>query len=325
MSSWVEKYRPKTLNDIIGQEKTIKILQGFIEEGCEELPHFLFAGPTGVGKTATVQAFAKDVWGDEWRNHYIDYNASDERGIDVVREKIKQTARISNLSGFRIIFLDEIDSMTDPAQKALRRIMEDYSENTKFFLSCNYPSQLLDAVKGRCVYRSFKTVDIDKLTDHLEWICNEEEIEYDEDAIHLLAEKADGKVRNAIQNLQALSKVGKINEDWVQDQTTTVSRQEIARIYQWIKGDEKKGRDIKVKKINEEVAKLQQNGADAREVVVEFFDYIIEKHPHMGMTLIKLADCDVNISQGANEWLQLRAMLIWLIGKVDTSNKEKTN
>ncbi len=320
MTNWVEKYRPETLDEVIGQEGTIKIMKSFVNQeknGKNELPHFLFSGPTGVGKTATAKAFAKDLWGDEWRTHWSDYNASDERGIDVIRNEIKPVAKQSGMSeGYRVIFLDECDNLTDQSQGALRRVMEKYTEKTKFILSCNYPAQLIDPLKGRCVHRRFSLVDKEELTKHLKKICDKEDVNYDPEALELIADKTDGKVRDSIQAIQSLGTTQKITKDWVEAEMEQVSTEEIGRIFSMIQGGTE-GKEIKKRRIDEEVIKLYQGGSTPREILVSFYDYILKNHPEMVSTLVKIGEIDANISQGADPLLQLRCFLFWLIGKVD--------
>lgn len=269
---------------------------------------------TGTGKTATAVAFAKDLWGDEWKHHWIDFNSSDERGIDTVRDEIKRIAKQQGMGTFRIVFLDEIDSMTDDAQRALRRIMEDYSENTKFILSCNHPARLLDAIRGRCVERTFSPIDENNLSKHLMYICDNEGIEYEEEAIKYLAKKSQGKVRNAIQELQALSSVGKITKSWVERQTMTLTRDEIKRIFKVMNSN--KDKKEKIQEVDKEVAKLYRSGINPRDILVLFYDFILDKHPYMISTLAKIGDIDTNISRGANPLLQLRCFFAWSISKM---------
>ena len=304
------------MDEVIGQENVVNMMKAFIEQeeqGIHELPHFLFSGTTGVGKTATSIAFAKDLWGDDWRSNWIDFNASDERGIDTVRNEIKQYAKQRGISStsFKIIFLDEVDSMTDDAQRALRRTMEDYSEFTKFILCCNHPSKLLDAIRGRCVERTFSPVDKDVLSKHLKYICDSEGITYEDSALDLLAEKTNGKVRNALQELQALATLGEITTEWVEDQLSTITKDEIRSIYTILKSPYPK--DDKMSKVDREIAKLYQSGVGARDILVEFYNYILNNQPEMVKTLAKIGDIDSNISQGANPLLQLRCFMAWII------------
>ena len=151
---WIEKYRPETLADVVGHEDIVGRLESYVAQN--DLPHLLFSGPAGVGKTTSAMAIAREVYGEDWRENFLELNASDERGIDVVRDRIKDFARTS-FGGYdyRIIFLDEADALTSDAQSALRRTMEQFANNTRFVLSCNYSSQIIDPIQSRCAVFRF--------------------------------------------------------------------------------------------------------------------------------------------------------------------------
>ena len=145
---WIEKYRPRSLSQIVGQEAITSRLKGYVEK--KDLPHLLFSGPAGVGKTTSSVAIAQEIYGEGWKENFLELNASDERGIDVVRNRIKNFARSSfGKYDYKIIFLDEADSLTKDAQSALRRTMEQFSHNTRFILSCNYSNRIISFAK-RC-------------------------------------------------------------------------------------------------------------------------------------------------------------------------------
>ena len=143
---WVEKYRPKSLDEVVGQEEIVERLKAYAKTG--NLPHLLFAGPAGTGKTTCAIALARDMFGGDWRQNYFELNSSDECGIDTVRTKVKEIARLVPFGGmnFKIIFLDEADNLTADAQAALRRTMETYSKTSRFILSANYSSRLIEPI-----------------------------------------------------------------------------------------------------------------------------------------------------------------------------------
>src|SRR2546426_112521 len=145
---WVEKYRPKSLEEVVGQEEIVERLKAYAKTG--NLPHLLFAGPAGTGKTTSAIALARDMFGEDWRQNYFELNSSDERGIETVRTKVKEIARLAPFGGtnFKIIFLDEADNLTADAQAALRRTMETYSKTSRFILSANYSSRLIEPIRG---------------------------------------------------------------------------------------------------------------------------------------------------------------------------------
>jgi len=201
--SLVEKYRPQSLDEVIGQDEIIKSLKNMIARG--EIPHLLFVGPPGTGKTTVAICLAKELFGDQWKGRFVELNASDERGIEAVRNKIKKLALSK---GKRIIFLDECDSMTEEAQGALRRIMEKTKESI-FILSCNYEHKIIDPIKSRCARFVFKKIPPKLMLKRLFEICKAEGIKVELDqktkeAFMLLIEEADGDMRKAINMLEQL-------------------------------------------------------------------------------------------------------------------------
>ena len=199
---WTEKYRPKRLDEMINQEHIVARLKAFVKDGW--IPHMLFAGPPGVGKTTAALCLARELFGEHWRENYMETNASDERGIDVIRSKIKDFARTKPIGGdFKIIFLDEADALTKDAQQALRRTMEVFSSTCRFILSCNYPSKIIEPIQSRTVvfrFRPFTDEDIIKM---LRRIAEKEGLEVDEEAFKAIADIAAGDARYAINLLQA--------------------------------------------------------------------------------------------------------------------------
>jgi len=168
--NWVEKYRPVKLDDIYSQNTTINSLKAVIQ--CQNIPHMIFYGPSGSGKTSTIHSLAREIFGDEWKNRIIEYNASDERGINVVREKIKThakqiTKQVDGLPPWKIIVLDEADTMTNDSQCALRRIIEQYSKITRFCILCNYYYKIIDPIISRCALFRFKPIDNISITNKL--------------------------------------------------------------------------------------------------------------------------------------------------------------
>ena len=156
---WTEKYRPKTFEQIKGQDEIVDRARAFVE--TRNMPHLMFTGPAGTGKTTLSLLIVKKLFGENWRNNYLELNASDERGIDVVRQKVKSFARTRSLSEvpFKIIFLDEADALTREAQQALRRTMENFTENCRFILSCNFSSKIIEPIQSRCVVFKFRPIE----------------------------------------------------------------------------------------------------------------------------------------------------------------------
>ena len=201
----IEKYRPKSFDEIVGQEEVIASIKNIVAKGFDDAPHMLFSGQAGTGKTSTAMLIAKSWFGKHWRSFFVELNASDERGIDVVREKIK---RFAFSTGKRIIFLDEADSMTADAQNALRRIME-RTTSTVFILSCNWDWKIIDPIKSRCAIFRFKKLTDKQILKRIIQIIKAEGLklkatEETKKALLLLVKMADGDMRKAINMLDTL-------------------------------------------------------------------------------------------------------------------------
>jgi len=207
-SPWVEKYRPKIVKNIISQEEVINSLNSIIKNG--NLPHLLFHGPSGVGKTTTALALCYQLFGPSYKNRVLELNASDDRGIDVVRKKIKTFATLSvgnsphgfHCPPFKIIILDEVDNMTQDAQAALRRIMEKYSHITRFILICNYITHIIDPINSRCAKFRFKYMNSIMMHTHLREIAFSEKFKITDDTISCIINISNGDMRHAIMILQ---------------------------------------------------------------------------------------------------------------------------
>ncbi|SPO00857.1 probable replication factor protein [Cephalotrichum gorgonifer] len=215
---WVEKYRPKTLSDVAAQDHTTTVLQRTLQ--ASNLPHMLFYGPPGTGKTSTVLALAKELYGPElMKSRVLELNASDERGISIVREKVKDFARMQLTNPpagykarypcppFKIVILDEADSMTQDAQSALRRTMETYSKITRFCLICNYVTRIIDPLASRCSKFRFKSLDQGNATARLKDIAEKEGVALEEGALDAMIRCSEGDLRKAITFLQSAARL----------------------------------------------------------------------------------------------------------------------
>ncbi|CAG99632.1 Rfc3 [Kluyveromyces lactis] len=200
---WIEKYRPETLDDVYGQQNVVNTVRKFLHEG--RLPHLLFYGPPGTGKTSTIVALAREIYGSNYRNMVLELNASDDRGIDVVRNQIKEFASTRQIfsKGFKLIILDEADAMTNAAQNALRRIIERYTKNTRFCILANYAHKLTPALLSRCTRFRFQPLSEQAIERRIANVLVKEHLKLDPQAHAALLRLSSGDMRRALNVLQA--------------------------------------------------------------------------------------------------------------------------
>jgi replication factor C small subunit len=304
---WLEKYRPKSLDDVKGQDNILKSLKNYAEKG--DIPNLLFAGPPGVGKTASAVAIAREIYGENWRENFLEMNASDERGIDVVRQDVKSFARSSTTGAdFRIIFLDEADSLTSDAQAALRRTMEQFASNVRFILSCNYSSQIIEPLQSRCTIYRYTPLKDSAVKEQVREIIEAEGINITESAVEAIVYSSDGDMRRAINGLNAVSILdGEVTEERVYALTNTVQPKEVENILEKsINGDFIQSRNIAREVMN-------QNGVATTELLDQIYRHVwdSDKITSSQATDITdlLSDTDYRISQGANANIQLDGFL----------------
>jgi replication factor C subunit 3/5 len=200
---WVEKYRPTTLDDIAGHEGVISTVRKFVDEG--RIPHLLFYGPPGTGKTTTIAAIARQIYGQNYRNMILELNASDDRGINVVREQIKTFASTRQIfsKGFKLVILDEADSMTNAAQNALRRIIEKYTAHTRFCILANYTHKLNPALVSRCTRFRFSPLSDEAVRKRMTYVIDQEKVNLSKEGFEALIKLSRGDMRRALNVLQA--------------------------------------------------------------------------------------------------------------------------
>src|SRR3989344_1300910 len=191
-SIWTEKYRPSKFSDLVGQEGIVKRIQSLTN--TLNLPHLLFAGPAGTGKSTLALIVVKELYKENWKENYLELNASDERGIQIVRDKVKNFARTKSLGNipFKVIFLDEADALTPEAQQALRRTMENYSATCRFILSCNYSSKIIDPIQSRCAIFRFRLLEKKDVEKVLKLISEKENLSITPEAIETIYEGSEG-------------------------------------------------------------------------------------------------------------------------------------
>lgn len=307
---WVEKYRPQKLEDIVGQKQIVTRLQKYVGE--TSMPNLMFTGPAGVGKTTTALALVKTILGDYWRNNFLELNASDARGIDTVRNDIKDFCRLKPVGApFRIVFLDEVDNMTKDAQHALRREMEMYTKTASFILSCNYSSKIIDPIQSRCAIFRFSPINGEEIKERLHFICESEGFEADEKGIESIVYFAEGDMRKAVNVLQAATAEGEsITEESVYEVVSKAKPQDIANmINKALMGDFMGARNLL-----RETMVLQ--GTSGEDMVTQIYQDVSRRvldgkmDASIYMDLIEaIAECDFRIREGANPRIQLEALL----------------
>ena len=303
---WIEKYRPQTLDDIHGQEAIVERLQSYIAQ--DDVPHLLFSGPAGIGKTTAATAIAREIYGeDNWRGNFLELNASDQRGIDVVRDRIKGFARSSFGGDFRIVFLDEADSLTDEAQAALRRTMEQFSDNTRFILSCNYSSKIIDPIQSRCAVFRFSPLSDEAVSGMVREIAAAEEIEVTDEGVDALVYAADGDMRRAINSLQAAATTGDVvDEEAVYAITATARPEEIeSMVTDALDGDFARARSTLD-------VLLTETGMAGGDVIDQLHRSVWEfdlSEREAVRLMERIGEADYRIAEGANEQVQLESLL----------------
>lgn len=304
---WVERYRPSTLDEIMGNEKEVDRLQDWVDDPA--MPNVLLWGPQGTGKTAAVVAFARDKYGDDWRNHMLQLNASDERGIETVRKKIKSFASQGGVMGehdFNIVMLDEADNMTRDAQPAMRTIMEDFHDRTRFFLICNYPNKLIDPIQSRCAPLQMSPLRLEQVIDLLEGIAEDQGLEYEQEQLGTIATQADGDARKAIHTLQSATSDGVVVDEFLEAVVSLIDERVVEEMVEAaIAGDQETAMDL--------IDEMLKEGIDVQALCDVIMDVVLEQDdiPADSQSLLvdKVADCEWRVLHGANPALQLRALV----------------
>jgi len=304
-SIWTEKYRPKLLREIIDQKHVVERLKSFVKEN--RIPHMIFAGPPGTGKTCCAIAIARELFGDNWRQNFQETNASDMRGIDVIRTRIKNFSRTKPMEAFiKIIFLDEADALTPDAQNALRRLMEMYPE-TRFIFSCNYSSNIISPIQSRTVVFRFKALTKENVFEYMERIRKGENFKIDKDAMETLYSISEGDLRKAVNILQASSVLGKrITEDVIYEVASQAEPKEIINMISFALN----GKFLDAREILKGL--LLKKGISGRDIIKEISNqvYKLDISDKAKIDLVeKIGEFEFRLDQGGNEQLQLEALL----------------
>lgn len=309
---WVEKYRPSKLSEIVNQTEVIGSLEALIKDPTD-MPHLMFSGSAGVGKTTAALCIARQILGQYSKDYTLELNASDERGIGMVREKVKKFSRYAGMADipFKIIILDEADEMTSDAQTALRRIIEDTAKYCRFILIANNISKIIDPIQSRCATFKFTSIPEEDVINHLEGIAKKEKVKADKKGLKAIYDYSEGDLRHAINLMQATASLGEISEEHVKASAGLTKTTDV-----------------------DGVLKMALSGKiiDAREKMIElikvygmsesdFLKYLNSavfktKHEKLSDILEVIAKYDYRILVGANPEIQLSALLAEL-GKIE--------
>ncbi|XP_015517332.1 replication factor C subunit 4 [Neodiprion virginianus] len=310
---WVEKYRPKTVEDVVEQGEVVKVLQQCLVGG--DFPNLLFYGPPGTGKTSTILAAARQLFGDMYKDRILELNASDERGIQVIRDKVKTFAQLT-ASGtrpdgkpcppYKIIILDEADSMTNAAQAALRRTMERESRSTRFCLICNYVSRIIEPLTSRCTKFRFKPLGQEKIIERLELICNMENLKADKAVLMKVVDASGGDMRRAITCLQSVSRLkgkgaefaiddvlevtGVIPDKWLDEMIEMCQSKDYNKVEMFIDNYMMEAYAVSqvIEQLNDKIVYSTELSDKQKAIIGE-----------------KLAECSYRLLEGGSEYMQL--------------------
>jgi len=311
---WVEKYRPQKISELVNQKEILGSINSMLKNQSE-IPHLLFSGSAGVGKTSAALCLSKEILGEHSKDYTLELNASDERGINLVRERVKKFSRFAGLDTeipFKIIILDEADEMTTDAQTALRRIIEDTAKICRFILIANNLSKIIAPIQSRCVVFKFTKITDKEILSQLKFIGKKEKIKTDEKGLSAICDYTDGDLRHAINILQATASSGNVTESVVKSVVGLTKTNDV-----------------------QDVLKLALTGkiSDARDKMIElikvygmsesdFLKYITQavfnsKSNNLEEILEIIAKYDYRVLVGANPEIQLSALLAELakVGK----------
>jgi replication factor C small subunit len=307
-----EKYRPNKLDEIIGQNEIVRRLKRYVKN--RNVPHLLFSGLSGTGKTTATIAMAKEIYGSEWQSNFLEINASDDRGIDVIRNKVKNYAATkaigdSNDVQFKIVFLDESDALTPDAQGALRRTMEKYNLSCRFILSCNYLSKIIEPIISRCAVYQFKKIDTQSIMEKCKYIATQEKYTITLEALEAIAYSSDGDLRKAVGTLETSLLTVENNIITIDDiyKVSYIEPQIIQNIIKKALSGEFLASSLLIEN-------LMSNGSSSNEILKQMMSKITD------LTINDKMKIDIAVIIGDTSWrtnvTNEEIMLKWMIAKI---------
>jgi len=304
---WTEKYRPKKFEEMVGQEEIIKRVRSLTNS--LNIPHLLFAGPAGTGKSTLALIVVKQLFGDSWRDNYLELNASDERGIDVIRQKVKDFARTRAIGNvpFKVIFLDEADALTREAQQALRRTMENYTSTCRFILSCNYSSKILDPIQSRAVIFRFQLLEKKDIKKRIDIITQNEGLTITGDAFDSLYESSEGDCRRVINLIQATASISpNLTSDLVNTLVSKAKPSDIKIVLDYaLSGDFINSKE----KLLEIMLKESISGQDViKAIQKEIWNLPIDNSLKVKLTE-RTGEIEFRLVEGSDEFIQLESLI----------------
>ena len=310
-SIWTEKYRPSTFDEIKGQKGIVEKVKAFVKSGS--IPHLLFSGPAGVGKTTLSLVIAKELFGDNWRQNTLELNASDERGIDVIRVKVKDFARTKALGDvpFKLIYLDESDALTREAQQALRRTMENYTKTCRFVLSCNYSSKIIDPIQSRCAVFRFKPLSNEEIEEVIEEVSVKEGLEISMEARTALAEVCGGDCRRLKNIMQSCSVMDKnISAELVYSMASVAKPKEVKELLTLAtQGNFLDSR----KKLLDLMLNFGLSGLDViKQIQKELWGLDLDDRKKVRL-VSKCGEVEFRMVEGSDEYVQLESFLAFVV------------
>ena len=304
---WVEKYRPSKFSEMRGQKDIVERIEAFVK--LKNMPHLLFSGPAGVGKSTIALVVARQLFKEQWHENFLELNASDERGIQVVREKVKDFARTKSIGEvpFKILFLDECDALTREAQQALRRTMENYTQTCRFVLSCNYSSKIIDPIQSRCAVFRFKPWEKKDMLLIIDKIVKDEDLKIDDEAKEALIDISEGdcrKLENVLQSCAAIAK--KIDSEIIYSMASVAKPKEVKRVLELaLKNSFIEARDALLKVMLD----YGLSGMDIiKQIQKEIWVLDIDNRTKVEL-IEKCGETEFRMTEGSDEYIQLEAFL----------------